>query len=75
MPSAPFAHAPELAEIVKVAAAPLLPAARRQFYEAVDRHLRSEPELGPGAVARACARAQREFVAAIDVSKVIDGRP
>jgi len=72
MPSASlFAYAPELAAIIKTAAAPLLPGFRSKFYEIVDRNLRDERELGPGAVFRACVRAQRELTVAIDKSKVI----
>src|SRR5882724_6432274 len=53
----------ELIEIVRQAALPIPPPARRRFYEAVDRKLDGH-ELGPGAVARACIEAQRAFLVA-----------
>jgi hypothetical protein len=53
---------------------PIPPPARRRFYEAVGRALRDETELGPGSVARACTRAQRDFIAVPDAPRAIDGR-
>ena len=61
----------ELAEIIRTAAQPIAPAARGRFYEAVDRALRDEGELGVGSVRRACARAQAEFLNA----PPLDARP
>lgn len=70
----PLAFDQELIEIVRAAAAPIPPVARSRFYEAVDRLLRGEPVLGPGAVSRACRKAQAEFIAAPDAPPVVDGR-
>ena len=72
-PSTPVALEADLIEIVRFAAAPIPPPARSWFYEVVDRLLRSKPVLGPGSVARACRRAQREFITSIDPAKVTDG--
>jgi hypothetical protein len=76
MPSPPSfltLHA-ELSAIIRDAAAPLLPGVRSRFYEAVDRELGNAPDLGPGVVARACAKIQRQFVTAEAAPPVVDGR-
>jgi hypothetical protein len=62
----------ELVRIIKDAAAPLLPGSRSKFYARVGALLHEERELGPGAVARCCRRAQAELLAIPD-AKAIDG--
>src|SRR4051794_32161853 len=62
-PPLSLADVPELTEGLRSYAAPIPAAARARFYELVDCALRGEGELGGGSVSRACAKAQREFVA------------
>jgi hypothetical protein len=68
------ADAAELGAIIRRYAAPLAPAARSRFYVEVDRELGNAPVLGPGLVARTCAKIQRKFVAILDGKPVVDGR-
>jgi hypothetical protein len=63
----------KLIEIVRSAAQPIPVAACQRFYEAVDRLLRGEPVLGPGAVSRACRKAQAEFISVLDAPPVVNG--
>jgi len=73
-PTSPLTDLPELAEIIRSYAAPLAPAARNRFYEEVDRELGGGCVLGPGLLARVCAKIQRQFVAIPDGKPVVDGR-
>ena len=73
MSPSPLAMVPELAEIIRQHALPIAPAKRSRFYELVDREL-SGSELGPGIVARACRKAQKEFIAAPEPKAASDDR-
>jgi hypothetical protein len=78
MPRSPsaltVADVDELAAIIRSHAKPIPAPARQRFYEAVDDALDGVGELGPGIVARVCARVQRQFVAVPDAPPVVDGR-
>jgi hypothetical protein len=73
-PASSLSDLPELVEIVRQYAAPLAPAARPAFYEAIDKALGGACVLGAGAVARVCREVQRRFVAIPDGKPVVDGR-
>jgi hypothetical protein len=60
----------ELVAILRAAAAPIAPAARSRFYEAVDRALVGL-EPGPGNYARICAELQPKLLNA----PAVDERP
>jgi hypothetical protein len=72
-PPSTLADVPELVEVLRSYAAPLLPAARPRFFEAVDRAIAGS-ELGAGILSRVCAEQQRKFLAADDPRPVVDGR-
>jgi hypothetical protein len=60
-PMSPLALTDPQLEIVLAMARPLAPADRSRFLEAVAQALADVPELGDGAIARACCMAQRKY--------------
>jgi hypothetical protein len=63
MSTSPFANYAEEVAILTEYARPIAARDRPRFYERVSELMKSR-EIGPGATARACAAAQREFLVA-----------
>ena len=71
----PLALSDQQLDTVMRAAAPLLPSDRDPFLRALAHALRSEPEIGDGAVFRACRELQKQFLRPPVISTPQSPRP